>query len=471
MRQLFFLGLVALVVVFGTACGGDDDEGGAAQQAGTGDSPEKATKKEKPGTEGAIWTRQFGSPRDDGANGLGVDSSGNVYLVGTTSGELLGQTSRGFADAWVSKYDSEGNELWTHQYGSTEGKADSGADGAVDAEGNLYTVGRTSGSLTGTTNIGNFDGYLRKYSTDGQEVFTVQFGTEKRDEALRVALDAQGNIYVAGETRGAFEGHTAAGKVDVFLRKHDPTGQEIWTIQYGSDDTDSAKDLTVDAEGNVYVTGSTLGVLGDFSKDSVDTDAYVIKFDSSGKAVWTQQFGSGEGESDASFAVATDKNGNVFLVGRVSGALPDKSSWGGIDAYVRKLDSGGNHLWTEQFGSDQGLLDADSAFGATTDSDGNVYVTGATGGHLPGLTAFRANDVWLRKYDPQGEELWSRQFGSDEADEGSRVALDQDGNVFVVGQTAGELPGLEEGAICVDKLKDNAPCKLRDAFVRKYLNE
>ena len=113
---------------------------------------------------GPLWTRQFGTRHDEDAAGLAVDASGNVFVTGSTSGQLPGQTSFGFSDAWVRKYDDAGNEVWTRQFGASEEGADSGEGAAVDSQGNLLLVGRTAKALSGTS-AGSFDGYLRKYST------------------------------------------------------------------------------------------------------------------------------------------------------------------------------------------------------------------------------------------------------------------------------------------------------------------
>ena len=460
--------LILLASAAAFACGSDDGDSGAGTGQGAASAAGQQEKAE-PGAEGAIWTRQFGSERDDDARGLAVDAEGNVILAGTTTGALPGQTSAGFADAWVTKHDSSGSLLWTRQFGSTEEGADSGEGVAADSVGNVYVVGRTAKSFPGTTAIGSFDAYFRKYGPDGSELSTVQFGTEGRDQAFAVAVDGQDSVYVLGETRGEFEGQTHAGKEDIFLVKFDSSGQQAWTTQFGTDVTDSAKDFAVTDDGHAYVVGSTLGSIDPaVVKTATDNDGFIVKLDPSGSQVWVRQFDSGEGESETVYAVAVGPDGNVYVSGRVSGELPEKSTWGSFDAFVSKYDGDGNLAWSKQFGSDQGLLDADSSFGLATDQDGNLYATGITEGHLPGMRAYRAGDVWLRKYDSAGEELLTRQFGSDETESGQGVVVAPDGSVYVAGLTTGELPGLDKASLCRDKLRPETPCKLEDAFVRKY---
>ncbi|MSQ40237.1 MAG: hypothetical protein EXR55_00940 [Dehalococcoidia bacterium] len=112
-----------------------------------------------------LWTRQFGSSITDSANGVGVDGAGNVYVVGNsfTDGPLL-------PDAFVRKYGPKGTELWTSQFDSPH--ANSAQGGALDEAGNVYVVGYTNGALPGQTPLGSTDAFVRKYTPDGEEVWT-----------------------------------------------------------------------------------------------------------------------------------------------------------------------------------------------------------------------------------------------------------------------------------------------------------
>jgi len=107
------------------------------------------------------WTRQFGTSASDSAWGVAIDTSGNVYVAGRTSGALPGQSSAGESDAFVRKYDGSGNELWTSQFGSSTSDYAYGV--AVDISGNVYVVGNTWGALLGQSSSGNLDGFVAKY--------------------------------------------------------------------------------------------------------------------------------------------------------------------------------------------------------------------------------------------------------------------------------------------------------------------
>jgi Beta-propeller repeat len=193
--------------------------------------------------------------------------------------------------------------------------------------------------------------------------------------------------------------------------------------------------VATDTHGNVYVVGSTFGALGGPNKGV--TDAWVIKFDGQGRRLWKRQPGTRNG--DGAFGVATDADGNVYIVGESDGALggPNK---GGVDAWVIKFDGDGRELWSRQ----PGTRADDLARGVATHKDGNVYVVGQTLGALGGPNKGGV-DAWVIKFDGDGRELWSRQPGTSDFDLANNVATDTDGNISVVGGTYGALGGANKG--------------------------
>ena len=221
------------------------------------------------------WIRQFGTSDSDGVSSVAVDGSGNVYVAGRTSGAFPGQTSSGRSDVFVRKYDGSGSELWTRQFGTSG--YDSAHDVAVDGSGNVYVAGFTLGAFPGQTSSGAMDVFVRKYDGSGSEIWTRQFGTSDSDEVPRVAADTSGNVYVAGGTENALPGQTFLGYEDAFVRKYDGSGNELWTRQFGTSGYDSAHDVAVDGSGNVYVAGGTTNALPG-QTDLGGTDAFLVKF-------------------------------------------------------------------------------------------------------------------------------------------------------------------------------------------------
>jgi len=330
------------------------------------------------------------------------------------------------------------NLAWVRQFGTPS--TDDAVAVAADA-GGVWVAGNTSGTLAGQTSAGSQDAYLARYDGAGTLQWVRQFGTAALDQAWSVAADASG-VYVAGSTRGAFPGQAGAGALDAFVRKYDAGGNELWTRQFGTSSTDQAVGIAIGPSG-VYVAGSTGGVLPGQS-GSGDQDVFVRKYDAAGSVLWTRQFGTAS--SDQAGGIAAGASG-VYVTGAVLGNLPGQTGAGWQDAFVRGYDASGTELWTRQFGSPS----VDLGRAVALDSTG-VYVSGATLAALPGQTSAGLADVFLRKYDAGGTELWTRQFGSASFEDGLAASAGP-GGVLVAGYTMGALPG-------------QAPSGLADAFDR-----
>ena len=409
-------------MVIGLACGGGEAPASGAPVS----SEEEATAVSAPGSEAAEpWTRQFGPGL---ARSVAVDATGDVYVAGYTVATAgPGQPWR--RDALLRKYDRTGTQLWSREFGSMAATAiDGAASVAVDLEGNIYVAGITLGALRGQASAGDKDAFVRKYDASGVELWTRQFGSPEADRALGVAVDAEGNVYVAGTTYGALPGQAGAGPNDAFLRKYGAAGDEVWTRQFGSRESDSASGVAVDGEGNVYVAGWTGGVLPDQVSAGME-DAFLRKYAPEGAELWTRQFGYPD-SSDGADSVAVDVEGNVYIAGYTDSTPEGRMDPAERKALLRKYDSAGGELWSRLFGET-----FNSVSSVVVDEQGNVYVTGSTTGRKV------VGDAILRKYDPTGEELWTRQFGSPQDDLGFGVAVDREGSVYVAGFTQGAMPG------------------------------
>jgi hypothetical protein len=346
-----------------------------------------------------LWTRQFGTPDKDHGAGIAVDSSG-VYIVGLTNGTLPGKSNAGDDDTFVRKYDHNGNEVWTRQFGS------SAADGAnaIAVEGSgVYVLGSTAGALPGQTNLGGSDIFLRKYDLNGNEIWTHQFGTSESESGESLSANTSA-VYVTGWTRGAFSGHTNAGASDGFVRKYDSSGNEIWTHQFGTSSWDYPFAITLESS-HFYLAGNTRGALPGQSNIG-EYDAFVQKYDSNGSEIWTRQFGTPKMEW--AYGITADTSG-IYICGNTRGTLPRGTNAGDYDVYIRKYDFYGNAIWTRQFGTPK----ADEAF-AINRSNSGLYVTGyvvsgdGEEGALPGQVSAGGADAFVRKYDLTNLEVGDR---------------------------------------------------------------
>ena len=205
-----------------------------------------------------IWTRQLGTSADDRALGLSTDAGGNVYISGTTRGNLDG-VSAGLGDGFLGKYDGSGNFIWVRQFGSPNDDFIQGA--ASDSVGNVFVTGSIGG-----------DDVVMKFDSAGNRIWDRSFGTSRYDSGNALATDHFGNVYIAGSTEGSLA--TAnAGDRDAFVTKLNRNGDLIWNHQFGTALADSYADIWVDEIGSTYIAG----VVGANMQDSIG-DGIVAKF-------------------------------------------------------------------------------------------------------------------------------------------------------------------------------------------------
>lgn len=393
------------------------------------------------------WTMQWGTGEWDYGNCGATDSSGKIYVTGCTSGELDGNTTAGSIDIFLTKYDSDGNKLWTELWG-TEG-VDSGVSVSIDSSDNIYVTGYTAGDLDGNTSAGYDDIFLTKFDSDGNKLWTKQWGTEWEDIGCSIAIDGSDNIYVAGYTEGDLDGNTTAGSFDIFLTKYDFTGSKIWTRQWGTEWWDYGRSVSIDSSENLYVTGFTSGDL-DGNTSSGDDDIFLTKYDSDGNKLWTRQCGTWGHESGACASI--DSAGNIYITGYTAGGLNGNTSAGDFDIFLIKYDPTGNRLWTRQWGTKA----SDYGASVSIDSSDNIYVTGCTTGELDGKICAGEYDIFLTKYDSNGNKIVTRQWGTEEFDCGQCVSIDSSDNVYITGYTDGGLDG-------------NTNSGSRDIFLSKWV--
>ncbi len=315
-----------------------------------------------------------------------------------------------------------------YRFGSDAG--DGAAAVALDASGNVYVAGSTLGALAGA-NAGSNDAFIRKLDAHGNVVWTRQFGTTSDDWATGVAVDGNGDVYVGGVTMGALQG-SSAGSADGFVRKLDASGTTLWTKQFGGADWESPQALALDGESNVYVAGYVYG------STQASGDAFVQKLDAAGALSWTRRFGGSD--EDEAHALAVDKSGNAYVGGYTYGGLVAGADMGHRDAFVRKFDASGATTWTRQFGTPE----PDEILAAAVDGHGNVYVTGTTSGTIEGANA-GFSDAFVRKFDSSGATTWTREFGTSSSEYVSAVGVDGSGNAYVVGSTDGVLSAANAG--------------------------
>ena len=296
----------------------------------------------------------------------------------------------------------------------------------------------------------------------------VTFGYDDVDQGYSCAVDSNGNAYVAGGTK------INGGPNNATLIKYDQNGIYQWNLTWGGQFTDEAKSVCVDSLDNLYLAGKTYS-LGD---DTINGDAFVAKFDTTGILIWNSTWGGSE--FDYASDVYVDSYERVHLVCTTysygagdadiaylrynsSGDLDSVLIWGGTstetsaaieedsehnfiisgstssfgsgiaDAFILFLDTAGNLLWNTTWGTNK----LDRVYNLALDSNDNIYLAGWT--YYP--STFQATvgiydiSYCLVKIDTDGNSLWSRLWGSSEyQDYGTGVAIDSNDNIYFVGE-------------------------------------
>ena len=395
-------------------------------------------------TEVKVWTRTLGESDYDYGYAMATDPAKNVIVTGRTHSSLAGALS-GTYDMFVAKYDASGNRQWMAQRGTSA--QESGEGVVTDSAGNVYVTGYTGGDLDGNTSAGGWDIFLMKFDAAGNWKWTVQDGTGQDDDSHAIAMDSAGNIYITGYVRGDFHGLTRVGSSDIFISKYNQAGTRHWSVLFGSSAVDEGFGIACDKSNNVYVTG--------YVQESVEGnpwlgtgDNILAKYDSEGQRQWLKQWGTGN--ADTGHAVTCDPVGSVYVGGYSNGELYGPKN-GGRDIFLAKYGGDGTFLW----GAQMGTLETDQVWGMTTDTNGNVYLAGETGGPLQGNLAVGGPDVFFSKFSSGGTELWTQQVGTPDTDLAAGIALDASGGIYIAGWTTGDFDGY------VNK-------GLSDVFLMKY---
>ncbi len=310
---------------------------------------------------------------------IALDGSGNIYVTGVSGdwGSPLHAHSgslNGLGDLFVLKLDNNGAYQWHTFFGSPE---DDVAEAiAVDSGGSAYVTGY-SGDWGSPINAhsGGLDVYALKLDGDGNYQWHTFFGSSEDDVGTGIALDTSGKIYLTGGSSSTWgfplNVHSDSG--DILVLKLDNTGSYQWHTFHGSSAADGARGIALDILGNIYVTGTSAGDWGSpLHSHSGSNDIVVLKLDSQGAYLWHTFYGSSR--DDYSSGVALDGTGNVYLTGGSQGnwGSPMKAYSGAYDVFIMKLDSDGALLWNTFYGS----ATFDHGNDIAVRSSGDVYVAG-----------------------------------------------------------------------------------------------
>ena len=413
-----------------------------------------------------LWAKSAGGANDDEATSIAVDASGNIYVAGYYHSDtiIFGATILTNADStgntmniFLAKYDANGNVLWAKSAGGIG--YDLAYSVAVDDSGNAYVAGYFNSPTitfdsTTLTNAGSSNIFLVKYDANGNVLWAKSAGG---GSATSIAVDASGNIYVTGYFSNStlIFGSTTltnAGYDDIFLAKYDVNGNVLWAKSAGGSYRDDATSIAVDASGITYMAGwfgSPILTFGSTTLTNVDNtgniaDLFLAKYDAGGNVLWAKS--AGGTSDDVATSIAVDESGNTYVAGYFqSSTITFDSTTLTIagtytnydDIFLAKYDANGNVLWAKSAGGSY----RDDATSIAVDASGRTYVAGwfnsptitfesttltntGTGGYY---------DLFLAKYDGNGNVLWAKSADGTNDDKASSVAVDTSGNTYVAG--------------------------------------
>ena len=330
-------------------------------------------------------------------------------------------------------------------------------DVTTDDQGNIYICGYYSKSIDFggglRTSVGSISTFVVKFDSNGNYLWDFVSKTGYADDkVLGISVDKNYNVIVAGFYLGAvgFDGTNEFTSIgyDTFAVKLDSNGSLVWVYTVTSPSNDLAYSIKTDNDGNVYIAGyygNYIYAVKDDSSTSFSSnglyDSYVFKFDKDLNFLWGKSFGSSG--YDIATKIALDSNANVFVTGtyeysvNFGGGI--RTSAGNADIFIIKYDSNGNYLWDKTFGSES----VDEGYDIMTDNTGNCFVTGYfhnTVNFGGGDIKSKGNsDIFIAKYDPDGNYIWHKTFGSVNVDRGIALTLDNSNNVYLASYFQGSI--------------------------------
>lgn len=282
--------------------------------------------------------------------------------------------------------------------------------------------------------------------------WSQRFGDASIQAGNAVAVDASGNVFIAGDFSGTvnFGGsdftNSPGTAEDGFLAKFDAAGVHQWSQGFASLHC-IPSGLAVDASGNVIMTGTQYGRVnfgGSEPPPNSSYNVFVAKFNPAGVHQWSSFFGDLAFNSDQfGYGVAVDASGNVVITGWFEDTInfggPTLTSAGNRDVFVAMFNSAGIHLWSRKFG-DAGDQEG---YSVAADASGNVFLTGEFKGEInfggSNFVSAGSDDIFLAKLNAAGVHQWSHRFGGLSSDTGYSVTADASGNATVTGSFAGSV--------------------------------
>lgn len=360
----------------------------------------------------------------------------------------------------VFLYSQPGAWSWSRSGNSGTTGSDEAKSVTTDLAGNVIATGgfpsdiitfsspANSFTLNNTTNMGTIDMWVAKYDPSGNILWAASTQGADHDQGRGVSTDATGNIFVTGyfQSPTLVAGTTTLvnsgsnGTPDMFIIKYSPAGQVLWARSFGGALYEWGFDVANDLAGNSFIAGSFSSLSVSFGTVAVinsgGQDAFLVKLDPSGVALWAQQ--TGGSMNDLAVTVDTDPAGNVIVGGSFESAAlgfsPNIINNGGADVFVAKYTNSGNNVFSFGIGGPQ----EEALWSLNTDNSGNIYLAGTYSSNplVIGTTALprtAQRNMFTAAYSATGTPLWARHNAGNVFSNPNSVEVDMTGHVYVQG--------------------------------------
>lgn len=408
------------------------------------------------------WTKFLGATGSvlTASQSTATDRSGNVYVVGTTTGSLAGQTkiSPGtYNDIFIAKFDSNGNLLWVRQTGSPIIASTYAEVAHFDKWGDMYIVGSSGGPFNDYTGTGA-GSLLLKVHPSGIVLWTKIFPTGSETLGSGVTTDSDGNVYITGNTEEQIiNGETALGGRNTFIFKYSRNGDFIWTRLIDNGGASSyGQQMQYDPHSKNILIAGQVGGSGTFLGNPLPggtMNSYLLSINTNAIIQWVRFLGVSGGITSAK-TLSVDKKGSVYITGDVNTDIDGQSKSGSIVQFLTRYNVLGEKIWTRLLGG--GGSSNTFSYGIYADNASHIYTVGSSNGNLPGVSLIGIQDSYLSKYDANGNLIWIRNSGSSGSTVyGRGISSDKFGTLYVSGSTDGSFDGQTKQGT-------------NDAFIMKY---
>lgn len=344
-----------------------------------------------------VFSKTFGGQDSDGASFVQQTFDNGYIIAGTTRSQGAGN-----ADIWMIKTDKNGNEKWNKTFGGSEDDYVSSAQQTSD--GGFIILGSTQ-----SYGSGDFDFWLIKINESGAKIWDKTFGSDAFEYAESVQQTSDDGYIITGWNLG----------IGTIVIKTDENGTETWRKNFADHKAFSIKQIT---DNGYIITGET----DDFHDDET-TDLLLIKIDQNGNIVFNKTFGSNGYEVGSSVIVNSDDS--FCIAGKTN-----SYGAGSADFWLVKFDINGNEVWNKTFGGSN--YDRANAVNSTFDN-GYIIV-----GNSRSYNTGDFDDILLIKTDSNGNEVWTKTYGSNnDRDRGTSIQQTSDGGFIVTGLTGGTDDG------------------------------